>query len=163
MHKLFKTKLSLWNELKDKAEGLDFNATLRSTFLSFVMEDGTSYRCGDVKTFVNTINEVFGFNFDPRMCRKSGKNLTLFWDDKSEEVKEIKIEEEVTPEVLISLEAEQEESVSLDLSWLDGLENNKKSKDKLDKYAEDEHGIKLNRRNTLENMIKDFKKQLSEV
>tara|TARA_Y100001956_G_C4125696_1_gene189942 strand:- start:860 stop:1294 length:435 start_codon:yes stop_codon:yes gene_type:complete len=52
------------------------------------------------------------------------------------------------------------EYVTPDWEWIESLENKKDHKIELDEYADKEFGIKLNRQNKIDNMIKDFKAQL---
>ncbi|UUW39738.1 hypothetical protein VP14_051 [Vibrio phage VPMCC14] len=87
---------------------------------------------------------------------------------KKVEVKTSDVVEEAIPvaetESLIKLEATEVKELPLtseiDWEWINSLENKKYDKEKLDVYAEEKHNIKLNKRNTLENMITDFKEQL---
>ncbi|AUR86332.1 hypothetical protein NVP1084O_125 [Vibrio phage 1.084.O._10N.261.49.F5] len=67
--------------------------------------------------------------------------------------------------VVEDLEAEEEEvtnedSKQPDWDWIGTLKNKKYDKVELDNYAMKEFNIKLNQRNTLENMIADFKGQI---
>ena len=48
----------------------------------------------------------------------------------------------------------------VDWEWISSLENKKYDKQKLDKYADENFSIKLNQRNTVDNMILDLKNQL---
>lgn len=65
---------------------------------------------------------------------------------------------ELTPaeeiKALTSVETE------IDWGWIGSLENKKYDKQKLDKYADENFSIKLNQRNTVDNMILDLKNQL---
>jgi hypothetical protein len=60
--------------------------------------------------------------------------------------------EEKSPEI--------ESTEEVDWEWINTLENKKYDKVKLDEYAAEKFDIKLNQRNTIENMIIDFKTQL---
>lgn len=80
------------------------------------------------------------------------------------------VQEDVTesiPEVLevsepiIELVAEgYKETPEIEWDWINSLSNTKKDKAALDDWAEVTLGIKLNKRNTLPNMIADLKEQL---
>ena len=80
----------------------------------------------------------------------------------------VKVKPEVIqPAPIVSLEPSSTETPSnviedtVDWSWINSLQNTKKDKEELDMYAERDLGIKLNRRNSIDNMIKDLKEQLA--
>lgn len=54
-----------------------------------------------------------------------------------------------------------EEQPTIDWDWINSLQNKKYDKEALDKWCEKELSIKLNKRNTIENMIIDLKTQLN--
>lgn len=73
-------------------------------------------------------------------------------------VKEVVTEDK--PVELVEPEKVVEESTSPDWEWISTLNNNKKDKNTLDVYAE-KFDVRLNQRNTLKNMVSDFKSKLS--
>ena len=79
------------------------------------------------------------------------EDIEDLWFGEFEYVEEDEIEEEEDGEI---------EYVTPDWEWIESLENKKDHKIELDEYAEKEFGIKLNRQNKIDNMIKDFKEQL---
>ncbi len=54
-----------------------------------------------------------------------------------------------------------EEQPTIDWDWINSLQNKKYDKEALDVWCEKELSIKLNKRNTIENMIVDLKTQLN--
>mgnify|MGYP006883084290 CR=1 FL=1 len=54
-----------------------------------------------------------------------------------------------------------EAEFTVDWDWVESLEDNKEDKLLLDKYAEDNTGVKLKRNLKIKNMIRDFKKALA--
>ena len=72
-------------------------------------------------------------------------------DEDEVEIDEAEEDEEAEGEV---------EYVTPDWEWIESLENKKDHKIELDEYADKEFGVKLNRQNKIDNMIKDFKSQL---
>ena len=72
---------------------------------------------------------------------------------KLEETKEVELEE-------VAVGSEEAE-FTVDWDWVESLEDNKEDKLLLDKYAEDNTGVKLKRNMKIKNMIRDFKKALA--
>lgn len=68
---------------------------------------------------------------------------------------------EVLEEVVEVVEVEETtEAPEIEWDWINSLSNTKKDKSALDDWAEVTFNIKLNKRNTLPNMIADLKEQL---
>lgn len=67
---------------------------------------------------------------------------------------------EVSESVIEVVEEESKETPEIEWDWINSLSNTKKDKAALDDWAEVTLGIKLNKRNTLPNMITDLKEQL---
>lgn len=84
-------------------------------------------------------------------------------------VEEASVEEDVIPvvveeaiEIVTEEEVEPTESPEdVDWEWVNSLENKKYDKIKLDEYADEKFGIKLNRVMKIDNMIADLKEQLA--
>ena len=87
-----------------------------------------------------------------------------FWyiGESVEEYVESVVQEAVVsvPDVPIVETEVTNETETPDLEWVSTLKNNKEDKAKLDVYAE-KFNVKLNQRNTLKNMVSDFKKKYS--
>ncbi len=117
--------------------------------------------------YTATTYEGFKYNLE----KLSGKDLSSWsfeepcwvkFSDKVAEVVEV-VEVVTTLEEVKEVVTEGEISLTenkVDWEWVQSLKNKKYDKEDLDKYAESKFGIKLNRRNTIENMIEDFKFQL---
>jgi len=162
-HKFFPNRFKFWEYLQPQCEGLDFNRTLRLPICSYSIND-EDFIFHNSKDFLVSLNKRFGLNYDEVRSQRRGQKFTLIWWEedkeqvvnKSEESSEVVIEESI-----IGTEPEAaSEAPDVDWEWVESLENKKYDKEKLDKYAEDKFNISLNRRNTLENMIIDFKGQL---
>ncbi|UZV41201.1 hypothetical protein vBVpaMR16F_135 [Vibrio phage vB_VpaM_R16F] len=170
-HKFFPNRFQLWKYLEPKCKGLDFNRTLRLPMCSFSV-DGEDFISHDSKSFLVKLNDKFGLDYDVVRSQRRGQKFTLIWwesdetkpEDKKEDLtKEVveDVSDDTAEEVLDEeVEASEESSSEVDWEWVNSLENKKYDKEKLDKYAEEKFSISLNRRNTLENMIVDFKDQL---
>ena len=163
-HKYFPNRLSLFKHLGVLVEGLDVNRSLRLPNLWFADKD-TDYKCNGTTTFCEKFNEVFGTKLDPKKSYSSGKRTTLFFNEVEDVVKEAPVAEvvDVVEEIVDEKETPEEipeaEELTPDWEWIESLENTPEDKLKLDKYGET-FGVKLNRRRTLSNMIKDFKEAL---
>lgn len=72
----------------------------------------------------------------------------------------ISLDEEVIVNTEILGNDAGEESIDIPWDWINSLENKKYDKIKLDEFASEKFNIKLNQKNTLQNMILDFKNQL---
>lgn len=169
-HKFFPNRFQLWKYLEPQCEGLDFNRTLRLPMCSFSV-DGEDFISHDSKSFLLKLNDKFGLDYDVVRSQRRGQKFTLIWwesdetkpEDKKEELVKVVIEdalEDVEEVVDTKVEASEEASLEVNWEWISSLENKKYDKEKLDQYAEEKFSISLNRRNTLENMIVDFKEQL---
>lgn len=162
-HKFFPNRFKLWEYLQPQCEGLDFNRTLRLPICSYSIND-EDFIFHNSKDFLVSLNKRFGLNYDEVRSQRRGQKFTLIWweDDKDQAVKKSEETSEVViEESIIDTELETaSESPDVDWEWIESLTNTKPSKKALDEYAEKEFGLSLNRRNTLENMIIDFKEQL---
>lgn len=69
--------------------------------------------------------------------------------------------EETTPHIVETTPVVNEGTLDVDWAWINSLQNTKKDKEELDMYAERDLGIKLNRRNSIDNMVKDLKDKLA--
>ena len=159
-HKFFPNRFQLWKYLEPKCKGLNFNRTLRLPMCSFSV-DGEDFISHDSKSFLVKLNDKFDLDYDVVRSQRRGQKFTLIWWE-SDETKPEDKKEDLIKEVLEDEEVEDSEEASseVDWEWINSLENKKYDKEKLDKYAEEKFSISLNRRNTLENMIVDFKEQL---
>lgn len=64
-------------------------------------------------------------------------------------------------EDILTEEQSPEGHSTIDWDWINSLQNKKYDKEALDEWCEKELSIKLNKRNTIENMIVDLKTQLN--
>lgn len=104
-----------------------------------------------------------GWNYEDPYWVFTGESPSVVEEDTitSEDVITEEIEPVIVNEIkVIDTETSVIEEVLVDWDWINSLENKKYHKEELDKYAEEKFKIKLNKRNTLENMIADFKSQL---
>lgn len=144
--------------MTDKVSAKDFIEGLQNTTVDknktilgikdFIIYDvfGTKYRCeGSVEAY-ETILLDLGADLSTHRYEPP------FWVPTTTKKKEVVKEEGVV---------ETKDSSSPDWDWIDSLPATKKSKEELDKYAEEKFNIKLKQSNTLPNMIKDFKEQLA--
>ncbi|CAH9011347.1 conserved hypothetical protein [Vibrio phage 249E41-1] len=114
--------------------------------------------------YTATTHEGLKFNLE-KLTKKDLSEWTYeepYWISGS--VKEV-IVEDVVPEITIDevvedLHVDTAPESEVDWDWVSTLKNKKYDKQELDSYASDKFDIKLNQRNTLDNMIADFKSQL---
>ena len=93
----------------------------------------------------------------------SGEKEVSVKVDEVEEVVEtalLKGEDTLVEDVKEDLVETKESEFTVDWDWVESLEDNKEDKLLLDKYAEDNTGVKLKRNMKIKNMIRDFKKAL---
>lgn len=170
----FPSRWHLYKFLGELSPKFDFIHSAKLAPFCFADSDGNFHRCPTFTHFLNTINASFNGNFCIKSSRLIGQMIMLVETD------EVKIIEGVTSKVVEGafnkpveekeefIESPKEEKPVIDkptdVDWdmINNLKDNKYGKIELDEYAENNFGIKLNRRNTLENMIKDLKEQLGE-
>lgn len=67
-----------------------------------------------------------------------------------------------TQDTVVEMEIKvKEEASEPDWGWIDTLESTRDDKNKLDDYASEQFGIKLNANRKLDDMVADFKEQLA--
>lgn len=124
---------------------------------------GTRYRNVTAEGFINSLKDLGiygirtnggGYSFEGMV--NATPKTPVIEDVIVDVVEEVKVAEVA----VVEAEVVAQEKKEVDWEMINSLENKKYDKIKLDKYAEENFGIKLNQRNTLENMIKDFKSQL---
>lgn len=159
---------------------LDFKGSPRRLYI--VTTEGKVHVCDTFKKFLSLVNYLGDLEFMHPICNGRGGSLfnifskkDYFGTEGEPFVPVVEEVEEVDMGDLLSLDVEQPvvnptvaedkvittETKEVDWDMIEALENKKYDKIKLDEYAEKEFGIKLNQRNTLSNMIKDFKDQLA--
>lgn len=168
------SRVEMFEALEKRNPKFDAVASSFTSIRKFGIKDieGVFTYCGGFQAFVPVWNNLFGNHIHPASFQ-SGKRFYIQWVEGSEEVTPTK--PEVTPEPtasasLISLDVEvpvvveegeeMTDKKEVDWDWVGTLSNNKFGKIKLDEYAAG-FDCNLNRRNTIDNMIEDFKTQLS--
>lgn len=173
-YKYYVNAVEFYRDVMKVVPELNLNKSLRLLDESFYLGEvyqPTTY----LENALNRMNELAGKEvFAPRLSSVHNSGYTIFYPQgvsalevvvtaKVKKVKEDvveKVEEVAVVEELVEAQTENTLTNNTpDWAWVDTLKSVKADKVKLDKYAEG-FGIKLNRSNTLTNMIKDFKKQL---
>ena len=158
--------------------------------LYLITSSGQQIACDNFKKFISVYSSISGLKFMSPICFGRGEVYNIFTTvdyfdtegvkaapekvevpvkaDKEEVVTDVEptpVQEDVqdiepiVPEEVIPV---TEVGVDVDWEWVDGLKNTKYDKIELDNYAETKFEIKLNRKNTMANMILDFKSQLED-
>lgn len=169
MHKLFRTNLQLWkflNEDEKVAQKLDYPNTLRLPMLTFITKEGVLYRSGDIRTFATHLVAVFGLDIDVNISRKSGKFITLFFNNTKDE-KEVIMEkivsvDDILPEIELQTTVSEVTTPFVDWDWINSLKSTQQSKKDLDRYAT-KFGIELKANKKISDMIEDFKVGLAQL
>jgi hypothetical protein len=173
-------ELKKW--LCDRHDELHLQNSLIMPRVCVVGRDGTQYRGQGAKGLCQALNDGLGSDYDILSTYSAGRNRgTVFYGlqiedketlQKQKEEKEVVeenkedlipqdlevVEEETVVEVV---ESEEPKIKEPDWEWIESLENNSEDRLELDRYAEEEFGVKLNRTMKLGNMIKKFKEELS--
>ena len=175
--KVYFNKVEFCLRLKEDTPTIALHKCISDPFYTYFTEDGKQFTNSCIPSMMQSLNDNFGTNYYPQACTNFGEVYTI--STKTEPlVKEefTKAEETVLDETsggfldLLSLDVDNTEgewvatvsdTPAVDWDMLNSLENKKYDKIKLDEYAEKGFNIKLNQRNTLANMIEDFKEQLS--
>lgn len=183
--KRFQTKRDFLMAM-DVVERFDREATAKLGGYTFVTTDGTKYRSHSFRHWLQDMNQVFGttFNEHRSIVLMGGYNIYLkspFPEEiLSKETPEEIVEDVKEMEPFLVVEdfegedtSEEDEVVEeqplskeelfpeVDWEMINSLQNKKHDKIKLDDYAKESFSIDLNRRNTLDNMVKDFVDQLT--
>lgn len=126
---------------------------------------GTRYKATDSTHLLGILSylgaDVNSWTYEEPMWSK--KDASLSKEKSTSEHKQQHQEEKKAKQFEEKVESESSdkgEKVEPDWKWIESLQNKKYDKEAFDEYAEKEFKIKLNKRNTLENMIADFKSQL---
>ena len=178
---IFKTDKLFYKLLKQHVPTFDDNKSLALSRFSILDTDGKFYPIRRLSTLIELVNTMASKPFlCPKRSSASGRAIYKIWvlDDKEEiKTKEVLVEDAVQVEEDFNIEdmmqqvndltvdsefdeVEVSDKVQPDWEWIGTLENKKYDKEKLDVYAEENFNIQLNKRNTLENMVKDFKESL---
>lgn len=180
-HKFYNDSIEFYTDVKAIIPELNFNKTLSFLDQSFMLGD-KFYDCIYLDEALKHFNKILGKEYySIKHSEFYNEMYTIFFEDelsyakKEAEQKQSVVvvakQETLTEEEgeenspLISLvavedDASQEEPSEPNWKWIESLKNVKKDKTLFDKYAEEEFKIKLNRTNTLANMIVAFKEAL---
>lgn len=167
-------RILLLQAMASEVEGLDVNKSLAYGDESIVYKDQL-ISSPDFNHMLRELNKAMGLE---KFCHAKsfcmgGWGYNLFTFEESDLAKEVKVKkeaEEVVEDIemevvdIVSTEVVEDEAPVVvkepDWEWIATLKNNKDDKLALDKYAEAEFGISLNRQMKLDNMIKAFKEEL---
>ena len=167
-YKLFTSKEEMVQQVSELSPLLDtqamttFKGHPRSYYV--VNTDGEVFSCNTFKKFMSIISCVGELDFVYPVCTDLGGahfNVYSKVDYFNTELPSTVIEEDAVEEEIVVEEVNPTIEHNVDWDMINGLVNKKFDKIALDDYASAEFGIKLNQRNTLENMIVDFKAQLA--
>lgn len=161
--KAYPSKIAMLQDLEQRVEGLDLNASAFLPRFSFVTLEGKVHYCPTAMSFVESINESFGKLLDiqgTRTVSGRGKCILTFLDkDSTEESTKDIVKKEVVPET----SSEDNEEVKFDLEYANSLQegkSKKEAKDALESYGR-KFEVELNKQKSFENMLKDLQEALS--
>lgn len=165
---------NLWFWLDEQTDKLDLNKSLVMQKHNFATKDGEEHYTPSYYHSFDKFEELFGIRIDSKLSTAiNNTHFTLALLGDEDEASEIVIanveseedtqqEVEESASVLTSFEPEVSKEVEKvpDWKWIESLENTPDDRLSLDNYAAEEFSVKLSRRKTIANMIKDFKEEL---
>lgn len=170
--KAFPSKVTMLQDLVQRVEGLDLNASAFFPKFSFVTTKGDTFLCPNAMTFVQDFNKIFGEVLDINGCRTvgggRGKCILTFLDKTSKEVTKVitpteaEFIAEVVEEDVPETPSEEDTVPKFDLEYASSLQEGKSKKEA--KGALEAYGrtlnIELNKQKSFANMIKELQEAL---